>query len=343
MAASPSDPHPSRFTRFKALLTLLLALLIGVIVMLGLTWFVIGSPGRSIAIPVAVGVTVAEFAALPDDDAYPAALAIAADGTLYTGSYQSGALWQVSPAGAVREIPGAREHIGSVTGLDLAADGALYILDRVTPLDARGAVVWRYAADELSALVEIPPDPAVGLMLPDDIALDSDLRIYISDREPARVWRYTSDGVNLGLFWRPPGDEMAAPTGLAYDAARAALLITDSERDAVYRVPVNTADIAAATEVLFDDQARNDYGFDGVSVTPAGDIFLALLNWNRVARLEAGALVMLARDFRGASDLAYDAARSRLFVTNWNQFSLGFGTRPQLPFALDVIDLSSAS
>jgi len=52
---------------------------------------------------------------------------------------------------------------------------------------------------------------------------------------------------------------------------------------------------------------------------------------------------MLARDFRGASDVTYDADSDRLFVSNWNQFSLGFGTRPQLPFALDVIGLSPKS
>ena len=69
-----------------------------------------------------------------------------------------------------------------------------------------------------------------------------------------------------------------------------------------------------------------------------GEIYVALLNWNRVARLEEGELVMLAKDFRGASDLAYDGARDRLYVTNWNQFSLGFGTKPQLPFAIDVIE-----
>ena len=78
-------------------------------------------------------------------------------------------------------------------------------------------------------------------------------------------------------------------------------------------------------------------------MTPEGEIFLALLAWNRVAKLQDGKLAILARDFRGSSDVAYDANSDRLFVTNWNQFSLGFGTRPQLPFALDVIDLSPVS
>ena len=141
--------------------------------------------------------------------------------------------------------------------------------------------------------------------------------IYISDRDPARVWRYSSRGRNLGIFWRPPAGVEAAPTGLAYDSPRNAILISDSVQDALYRVPASASELATAidlTETLFNDGARQGYGFDGIDVTPAGDIYLALLAWNRAARLEQGELVMLARDFRGASDLVYDAARERLIV-----------------------------
>ena len=337
---SEPDSNPRPFTRFRALLALLITLLIGAVVIVAMTWWVVGSAPRSQAIAERDGLSVREFVALPDEDAYPAALAIDADGRVYTGSYQSGALWAISPDGAVSEMADSRARIGSITGLDVAPDGALYILDRIAPLESKGAVIWRYQAGELRSLVEIPAEPSIGLLLPDDIAVDSAGRIYISDRDPARVWRYSSDGRNLGLFWRPPADSEAAPTGLAYDAGREAILISDSAQDAVYRVPASATDLASAvdaTETLFDDQGRQGYGFDGIAVTPAGDVYLALLAWNRAGRLDQGELVMLARDFRGASDLVYDAARNRLIVTNWNQFSLGFGTSPQLPFALDVI------
>lgn len=334
-----AEAQPAPFTRLRALLVLVVTLLVGAALMVGLTWFVIGSPGRSRAIAESEGVTVTEFAVLPDDDAYPAALALDAEGTLYTGSYQSGALWAISPDGAVREIPGARDVIGAVTGLDAGLDGALYILDRVTPLEAQEAVLWRYAAGALTTLVEIPADATVGVMLPDDIAIDSERRIYISDRAPARIWRYSHEGVNLGIFWQAAPGVKTAPTGLAYDAARDALLLTDSERDAVYRIDIGSGE----SELLFDDAARQDYGLDGITVSPAGEIYLALLNWNRAARLDGDALTLLARDFRGASDVALDPARKRLYVSNWNQFSLGFGTRPQLPFAIDVLALPPAA
>lgn len=338
------DSNPSNFTRFRALLALGITLLIGAVVIIAVTWWVVGSAPRSQAVAEREGVSVSEFAALPDEDAYPAALAIADDGTVYTGSYQTGALWSINPAGAVSEIAETRERIGSITGLDVAPDGALYILDRISALESKGALLWRYHAGDLRSVVQIPADPAIGLMLPDDIAVDSAGLIYISDRDPARVWRYSSGGENLGLFWRPPAGVEAAPTGLAYDAVRDAILISDSAGDALYRAPASASDLAEAidsTETLFKDQAQKGYGFDGVDVAPDGEIYLALLAWNRAARLGDGELQMLARDFRGASDLVYDVARNRLIVTNWNQFSLGFGTRPQLPFALDAVALEA--
>ncbi len=335
---------PDFATRLRALLLLFGSLTVGAMVIIAMTWFVIGSAPRSQAIATADGLAVSEFVTLPGDDAYPAALAIGSDGTLYTGSYQTGALWSISPAGALSEIEGARDLIGSVTGLAPAPDGSLLILDRISPLEAEGARIWHYAQGALRPILTIPADATIGLMLPDDLTLDRAGIIYVSDRSPARIWRYTPDGDNLGIWWQPP-TSAAAPTGLAYDAAHHAILISDSALDAVYRVSAAADSLSAAmanTEILFDDGGQNGYGFDGLTTAPNGEIYLALLSWNRVARLQGESLQILARDFRGASDLAYDPARRRLYVSNWNQFSLGFGTRPQLPFALDVIELPPA-
>ncbi|MDE2856514.1 MAG: SMP-30/gluconolactonase/LRE family protein [Chloroflexota bacterium] len=341
---SDSQAKPARFARSRALLFLIASLAIGALLIVAMTWFVIGSPPRAQAVAVASGVTVSEFVALPDDDAYPAALAIGVDGTVYTGSYQSGALWAISRESLLSEIPGSRERIGSVTGLDVAPDGRLYILDRITPLDAKGAVVWTYADGELNAVLEIPHSETLGLALPDDIALDSAGEIYISDRKTGRVWRYTAADEALAVFWQLPCGETCAATGLAYDPGNDAMLITDSETDTIYRVAVGGAgENAGRAERIYVDRADSGYGMDGLTVSPNGEIYIALLAWNRVAKLQAGELIMLARDFRGASDVAYDADSDRLFVSNWNQFSLGFGTRPQLPFALDVIGLSPKS
>ena len=338
-AAKPIKP--SGFTRARALFFLVAALAVGIVVMALMTWWVIGSAPRTQATAIDGSVAAAEYITLPDDDSYPAALALADDGALYTGSYQTGALWLIA-AGLVHEIPDSRARIGSVSGLDIAPDGALFILDRIKPLEAQGAVIWRYADGDLSVIAQIPNDKTIGLVLPDDIAIDRAGFIYISDRDPPRIWRYTLAGENQGVWWQPPNDE-AAPTGLAYDSAGNAILITDSAQDVIYRVPAEAADLSETlrkTETLYQDDREQGYGLDGIAASPQGDVYVALLAWNRVARLDGGELTMLAGDFRGASDLVYDPSQDTLFVTNWNQFSLGFGTRPQLPFALDAIDLS---
>ncbi|MCY3979011.1 MAG: hypothetical protein OXG23_13005 [Chloroflexi bacterium] len=343
-----TEAKPTRFPRLRALLFLALALLFGVALVIAMTWFVIGSAPRSKAIAVAEDVTVSEFATLPDDDAYPAALAINAAGALYSGSYQSGALWSISPAGEVREIPASREQIGSVSGLDIASDGALYILDRIEPLDARGAVIWRYTDGDLARLFDIRYDDFIGGVLPDDIAVDAEDRIYISDRL-GHVLRYSRTGAPLGsggepYWWFAPClQKCGEVTGIAYDAASDELLIADPADEAIHRVKITDGQPGDRPTVYGGGEQRNEYGFDGISATPGGEIYIALLNWNRVARVVDGELVMLAKDFRGASDLAYDPARQRLYVSNWNQFSLAFGTSPQLPFAIDVIEFGAES
>ena len=332
-----SPKSPAGFTRLRALLFLFASLAIGAVVIVAMTWFVIGSAPRSQAVAIAENIEVAEYATLPDDESYPAALALGQDGILYTGSYQTGTLWAISSEGVVSEIPGSRERIGSVTGLDIGPDGALIILDRIAALDAKGAIIWRYADGELNPIVEIPNDRSVGLVLPDDIAVDSAGRIYVTDRQGS-VMHYNMDGERLGVWWHVPCRGKCAPTGIAYDATNHDLIIADSALNAIYRA--SATDGSNLRERIYTVEGGNDYGFDGITVTADGEIYVALLGWNRVARLEDGALVMLAKDFRGASDLVYDPARDSLYVTNWNQFSLGFGTGPQLPFALDVIDLS---
>ncbi len=339
-----TDPKPSPYPRLRALLFLLLSLAIGAVLIVAMTWFVIGSAPRSQAVAMADGIRVAEFVSLPDEDSYPAALAIDAAGTLYTGSYQTGALWSISADGVLSELPGSRERIGSVSGLAATADGALYILDRIAPLDAQGAVVWRFANGGLTSLFTIAFEAFPAGVLPDDIAVDSRDRIYISDRL-GQVLRYTAAGAPAGsrggaTWWLAPCGDHCEITGLAYDRAKNALLIADPANDALYRVAITAgapSDTNDTSELLRRRAQKNDYGFDGIATSAAGDIFIALLNWNRVARLENGELLMLAQDFRGASDVAFDPARSRLYVSNWNQFSLAFGTRPQLPFAIDVI------
>jgi len=304
----------------------------------------LNSGGRVEAQALVPSVTVAQYAILPGDEAFPAALAVAPDGTIYTGSYLTGALWSIGTDGAVVEIPAADVVLASIVGLTVAPDGTLYIVARSDPDPRIGG----------GSLRQLLPDGAIGdvampnFVSPDDVTLDSQGRIYVSDRGADEIWRFDVDGdvANGSAWWTPPtleGIDAYEPTGLAYDAANDAIVVTDPLANTIYRVPVESGE----AELLYQHGDRQfPPGFDGVTVAADGTIYVAALAQNGVVELRDGELVYIAGNFRGASDVDLAPDGRHLYVTNFDQSSIGqryqFGatiTQPQLPFALDVITL----
>jgi streptogramin lyase len=318
----------------------------GVLLLVGITLLLVltsanGEPRRE-AVALANNAVVREFAQLPGDNAYPAALAVAPDGTVYTGSYATGALWTINPAdGKPQEVPGSRDAIGSVSGLTVAPDGTVFIVDRVSA-DPRttGGDVKRLGKDgKITTFGKI----AGGFLSPDDITLDRQGNVYVSDRGRAQVWRFNPDGNNPVAWWSSPnidGVTQYQPTGLAYDAGKDAIIITDGQNNVIYWAKV--AD--ASTEVLYQHGTKPyPPGLDGVTVTPDGTVYVAALGQNGVARVDGDRLTYIAGQFRGSSDVDF-AAPDRLYVTDFDAFSLAVpAVRPRLPFGLDVITLPPAA
>jgi sugar lactone lactonase YvrE len=295
--------------------------------------------GREQSVALVEGVITREFAVLPDDDAYPAAVATGSDGLVYTGSFASGVVWSITPDGGLREIPKSRDQIGAVTGLSVGPDGALYVVDQLdTDITTFGGDIKRIAPDD-SITVFAKIDDERGFLRPYDIALDSAGIVYVSDRGRAEVWQFSPAGAG-SLWWTAPAnsERNPAPTGLAYNAALDALLITDSNLDIIYRVSIETG----TAEVLYDHGgADHAPGFDGITVGPDSTIYAAALAQNGLVRLDDGALNYIAGVFRGLSDVDY--AAGRIYASNFDSFSLIVPlVRPRLPFAIDVIDLSGA-
>lgn len=297
----------------------------------------LNSSKRVMSVALVADVTVRQFATLPDDNSYPAAVAVAPDGTVYTGSFASGAIWAMTPDGTVTEVPGTRDGIGAAMGLTVAPDGALLVVDQLdTDPRTSGGKLLRVADGAVTTFAE------KGFVAPNDVTVDAAGQVYVSDSGTNEIWRFDADGANGAVWWdspAPASPKRPAVTGLAYDPVRAAILITDPEVNEIYRV--TTAD--AATEVIYRHGDRaNLPGFDGVTVTPDGTIYVAALGQNGIARLDGDQLDYIAGLFRGASDVAY-AAPNRLYVTNFDQSSIVIPLlHPELPFALDVIELSGA-
>jgi sugar lactone lactonase YvrE len=299
---------------------------------------------RQLSVSLQPDLTVREFAALPDDNAYPPAVAVGPDGTLYTGSFASGAVWTIDPAGTVTELPDTRDSIGAVAGLAVAPDGALLVVDQLdTDVRSGGGSVARISPDrsEIDLLFAFIDDER-GFVAPNDLAIDSQGRLYVSDSGRNEVWRFNPDGSGGQVWWVPTliQGTRTAVTGLAYDPTTDSILITEPEKSEIYRVRV--ADGAAETLYTYPQEEGTPPGFDGIDVGPDGTVYAAALGQNGIAIVSGGELTYIAGLFRGASDVAYDSVNSRLYVPNFDQASLVLPlVQPQLPFAIDVIELNA--
>lgn len=347
------QPGPVRLIGFFLIMTIFIMTLVGAVAFI--YRFNVSRIARVQPITLLENeVTVREYVRFPDDDAYPAALAVSPDGTLISGSYASGVVWEVSETGAARALNRTRGEIGSIVGLDFGPDGALYIADRIDPLDIVGTFIWRIDPDgELVRVLESPATDEGSILLANDITVDSEGRIYVADLGN-QVWRFAPDGSAGIAWWSAPetGDRRPAVAGLAYDAANDRILVTDVNNNNIYAIAADATDPATEAEVLYEHANRNDTpGLNGIDVAEDGTIYVAALDLNRVARLESDAdgtrsLVYLASAFRGSSDVAYDPIEDRLFVNNWDQrwlqpvnfLFISFEIEPRLPFSVDVIE-----
>lgn len=310
-------------------------------------------------IPAAIpdsNVTVADFVQLNDAESYPAAIAVAADGTVYSASYVTGEVWRMSSSGTVQSIPDSAAQIGSVIGLDVDNTGRLYVLDRLDSLLLNGAIIWRIDGDTIEQVIEIPLQGRRFVGFPNDIALDADGNIYVADVQydiglaTGRILRIDFVSGEIDEWWQMADsgpENPSAPAGLAYAAANNELLVTDAARNAIYRIPITRDNPTAETIYAFTGTPQDNPGLNGISVTDDGTIYVSALNLNRVARLENDDLVYLAAGFRGGSDVAYDTVENRLFVNNWDQrwllpvrfIVINRYIEPRLPFSVDVIQL----
>ncbi len=318
----------------------------GLMLLVALTFFLISfsinSTPRQLAQGAIEGVSVREFATLPDDDAYPSTIAVGVDGTVYTGSYRSGTVWVISPQGEVRELPETRVLIESVSGIAVAQDGTLYILDRTNPNPAaKGGLIWRILPDDVPRQYGTIFDGEEGFIAPHGLAIATDGVLYVTDRGRRDIWRFDAEG-NAEFWWRVPNSDpqhnVVLPTSLAYDPSTDTLVVvaTGDGVDNLYRVSRDGETIE--TVYRYSGAPSQAPGFDGISISPDGRIFLANASQGAVSEFIRNNYTIIAQGFRGSNAVAYHDGK--LYVNNFDQVGLVNPlVQPRLPFALDEVTL----
>lgn len=328
-----SLPRGQRLLVFSFIVIGTLALLVAVTILLML--LTVNNEPRSVAQPIEEGVTVVQYAELNGNDAYPAALAVAPDGTAYTASYSTGEVFVMRGDETAQALPNTRETFGSVAGL-LVTEQGLVVLDRVIgEAKSSGGVLWLVAPDgtisTLGRVSELEDSVAFN-----GLTRDADGYFYVADLLGS-VWKFDPDGSNGAKWWEAPrenGQTAPVVSDVAYDATTNTLIVTDSEYDAVYRVDVG----AASSERLYQfTGTQNAPGLLGVDVAPDGTLYLTAIDEKALMTLRDGELVYLAGFFRGPWDAAV-LPDGRILVSNVDSRALATpGLSPQLPFGIDVV------
>jgi sugar lactone lactonase YvrE len=298
-------------------------------------------------------VEAAEFAYLPGDNAYPAAVAVAPDGTIYTASRINGTVWSIPTGGnidpegqavldVILPIPDTEASIGAVSGLDVAPDGTVYVVDRIDSNPrAAGGTVWAITpAGQLTDLGEI--DTIDGFISPGHVTADANGNVYVTDRGSREVWVYEPSG-EASRFWSVPDDDPdlpdVIPNGLTYDASTETLLVADAEVNVIYRVSLEGETLDTVYRYA-GASGEGEPGFDGITVDAAGNIYAAAAAARSLVMVdpEANELIYLADNFRGISDVA--AVENRIYASNLDGQSIVLpGIDPQTPFSIDVVTL----
>ena len=142
----------------------------------------------------------------------PMAIAVAADGTIFTADLELHRIWKMPAEGS--EMPIEYAVINSPRGLALAEDGTLFILST----SSKDGQIQKVTPDgKLQPVISNHP-----FNLPHNIVRHSDGSFFVTDNYEHCVWRVPAEGAPEKFVAGPPLDR---PVGLCVSGDR--LLIAD--------------------------------------------------------------------------------------------------------------------
>ncbi|NJM94923.1 MAG: hypothetical protein HC842_09885 [Cytophagales bacterium] len=276
---------------------------------------------------------MATLVELDGDEAYPEALTIGPDGNIYSGSFCTGDIWRITPAGELETW--ISEGINSVSGMAFAPDGSLYVVDHGDCNPSRANTSLKRVAPDgtVSPFAEVSDDTVLN-----GLTFDDQGRLYATDTQNGEVLVFDEAGQSRVWWELASNDQEARPTGIEFDAVHNALVIADSNNGVVYRVALLEDGSPAQPQILYQEDQRE---LDGLTLDDQGRVIFTLYDSHQIARIDEGnRYTILAENFREPSDVAF--LDGRIYVTNFDSVSLApiinIFVSPSLPFTIDVLD-----
>lgn len=203
-------------------------------------------------------------------------IAIAADGTMYIADHESGEVVRRPRDGAAAKFA---KLPGSLTGLEVAADGGLLATGRVK---GGAETVYRVAADgAVEPLVAIADAKFLN-----GLTRFGAGAVLVADSATGTVWhvdlttRAASAWLSHDLLGRrAPDSRFPAANGVKVFGDHA--YVSNSDRALVVRVPILPGGTAGAPEVLARDVVVDDFAFD-----VDGNLYGATHPLNTVVRID---------------------------------------------------------
>lgn len=259
---------------------------------------------------------------------HPEGVSVGADGTVWAGG-EAGQLYRISADGAVTQVCSTG---GFLLGLAFDGDGLVYACDvgrkEVVRIDPTTASITTYSTGA----------PGAPLRNPNFPAFDAAGNLYVTD---SGAWKADDGDVKV---IRPDGttqvwtrDLPHFPNGCCLTVDGTALLVIESLRPAVHRVPIEADGSAGRPELLCELPGSVP---DGLAVDESGGCYVACYRPDRIYYVDPrGRVEVFAEDPQGT----VLAAPTNVVFTGADRRTLVVGSLGRWHLAAVRVDVPGAA
>jgi len=284
----------------------------------------------------------------PGLNEFPESVSANVSGNVYVSLQGSnGEIWRIKPNGEMalhfRLDPLPPE--GSLGILGLRTDGPDKLFAAVASFDPATHGVWQIKINGKAHRVE----GSEQMIAPNDLAIDDDGNVYVTDVILGAVWRMSPEGKEeysvqpwvidpllAGNYSSGQGIPLGA-NGIAYHDGRILVAVTEQAHIVSYDIQDDGS--AGPAEIYADDPSL--YLVDGITVDYEGTVYGAVValygvTLGRVMRIEEGQVPV---EILGPADGlqfitsvtfgSHPTECNILYVVNWDVVAAGYGATPK--------------